>query len=158
MRRRGFTLLELLVVLAIMGLIMGTSIASYFSMGQGARMRGAVSTIQSSLALARQRAILHQKPISVVFLTITKRFDLPESAYAFQDEATGQRYGEVMHVPSGIDLDLSKLSDDRITFRPSGAADEVTSTIELSQAGSTVNWQITVYGLTGLTMVDEVGP
>ena len=153
MKRSGFTLLELLVVIAIMAIIMGSTLASYFAIGQGARVRGAVNTIESSLALARQRTILHQIPLSVVFYE-----DPPDSGlwHCHVEEANSTNLiGEVMHVPPGVEV--SDISSDSITFQPSGGAGEATMEIKLSETtGTGGDWVLTVYGLTGLVRVERV--
>jgi prepilin-type N-terminal cleavage/methylation domain-containing protein len=153
MKRSGFTLLELLVVIAIMAIIMGSTLASYFAIGQGARVRGAVNTIESSLALARQRTILHQIPLSVVFYE-----DPPDSGlwhYHVEEANSTNLIGEVMHVPPGVEV--SDISSDSITFQPSGGAGEATMEIKLSETtGTGGDWVLTVYGLTGLVRVERV--
>lgn len=54
--RSGFTLLELLSVMAIMVVLMGIAGASYYGMSRGASLRGASSNLRSTLSLARQYA------------------------------------------------------------------------------------------------------
>lgn len=66
-RQRGFTLLELLSVMAIMMIIAGITVTSYFGMVRGAGMRAAVSHLQSTLHLARQTAVMNGKTVHVVF-------------------------------------------------------------------------------------------
>ncbi|MDP7024017.1 MAG: prepilin-type N-terminal cleavage/methylation domain-containing protein [Kiritimatiellia bacterium] len=153
MRRHGFTLLELLVVLAIMGLIMGSTLAGYFAIGQGARLRGAVNTIESNLALARQRTILHQVPLSVVFYEDPPNSDLWH--YHVEEANSTNLIGEVMHVPPGVEV--TWISSDSITFQPSGGAGEATMEITLSETTGTGDWVLTVYGLTGLVKVTPPG-
>ena len=163
MGRRGFTLLELLVVIAIMATIMGSTMTAFFSIGQGARMRGAVNTLQSSLALARQRTILQQVPLSVVFsndtASATWHYQIEEAEsrqLAGEETASKHRIGEVMHVPPGVELDFS--TSPSITFRPSGDAAEESFIIRLKDPSSSdQEWVLTVYGLTGLVKVVSPG-
>ena len=58
--RSGFTLLELLTVMAIMVVMMSIAGASYYGMSQGAAMRGSVSNLTTTLSLARQFAVNHR--------------------------------------------------------------------------------------------------
>ncbi len=66
-RRSGFTLLELLTVIAIMLMMIGISAGSYFGMMKGAGIRNSVSNVRSVLLVARQYAITQQTKVFVVF-------------------------------------------------------------------------------------------
>ena len=57
-RCRGFTLLELLIVMVIVGMMLGAGVAGSFGIGKGARIRGALNNVRSAIALARQQAIV----------------------------------------------------------------------------------------------------
>lgn len=56
----GFTLLELLSVMAIMVIMMSIAGASYYGMSRGAAMRGSASNLTTTLSLARQFAVNHR--------------------------------------------------------------------------------------------------
>ncbi len=58
--KSGFTLLELLTVMAIMVIMMSIAAASYYGMSQGAAIRGSASNISTTLSLARQYAVNHR--------------------------------------------------------------------------------------------------
>lgn len=66
-RTAAFTLIELLAVMAIMGLLLGISVMAFKDMGRGAGMRGASIQFKSNLSLARQQAITKRTPIRVIF-------------------------------------------------------------------------------------------
>lgn len=59
--KEGFTLLELLTVMAIMVIMMSIAGASYYGMSRGAAMRGSVSNLTTALSLARQFSVNHRK-------------------------------------------------------------------------------------------------
>lgn len=65
---RGFTLLELLVVLAIIGLILALSLPNFRHMSEGKVMEGAVRQLLDDLAFARQTAIATRGIVAVVFV------------------------------------------------------------------------------------------
>lgn len=62
--RSGVTLLELLVVIAVMAIVLTISMPAFTSMGRGAGMRGAVAEVRSTLSLSRQWAITKREPVT----------------------------------------------------------------------------------------------
>jgi prepilin-type N-terminal cleavage/methylation domain-containing protein len=66
-RPRAFTLLELLVVLAIMSTLMVIALPAFTNMGRGGGMRSGVAEVRATLNLARQWAITHRARTYVVF-------------------------------------------------------------------------------------------
>ena len=65
--KRGFTLLELLVVMGIMGMLSVMSIASYRALSRGMEDRAAITAAQSFLDLVAQRAEIDNAPVVVYF-------------------------------------------------------------------------------------------
>lgn len=69
MRRRGFTLLELLIIIAILGMVSAVAVVS-FSVGMEAtRLRGAVRDVFAAMRQARSAALVTQKPAIITFST-----------------------------------------------------------------------------------------
>lgn len=69
-RRRyhpGFTLVELLVTLAVFGLLLALAVPSFTSMIQNNRIRGTTQELQATLQWARSEAIRRNGPIFVTF-------------------------------------------------------------------------------------------
>jgi prepilin-type N-terminal cleavage/methylation domain-containing protein len=66
-RRRGFTLVELLVVVGLMAVVMAVTIAGLQMSSGGAKMRTALFQLKATISLARQHAITRREPIYVVF-------------------------------------------------------------------------------------------
>ena len=56
-RQNGFTLLELVCVMAIMALLLAMLLPAYVDWGRGSAMRGSLLNVQASLSLARQLAM-----------------------------------------------------------------------------------------------------
>ncbi len=66
-RRRGFTLLELLTVMIIMGIVLSTGIMMYAGARRGMEMRAARSSIQSAMSMVRQHAVTKRRMTGIVF-------------------------------------------------------------------------------------------
>lgn len=67
MTKKGFTLVELLVVVGIMASMATLSIGSYFAVVRGMADRGAVATATSAISLAQERACIDLVPTVVYF-------------------------------------------------------------------------------------------
>lgn len=151
---RGFTLLELLVVMGIMVMMMSMGVAGFFHMRRGAELRGASAMVQTTLMLARQQAVTMRHDVSVSF---------------FQNGQTnGLLVGEVvsgvtniLHEPvtlsPGIEYDGTP--PDVIIFKSTGMADGVASSdVNLREKAVVDNNKrqkatITVWHLTGVAKV-----
>jgi len=69
MNKKGFTLVELLIVIVLMGIIAGMTVPAFIGMGRGAEMRGVVRSLCSTISLTRQWAITHRETAGVIIET-----------------------------------------------------------------------------------------
>jgi len=69
-RRRGFTLIEILAVLAIMMLMMTIAMFGFLDFGRGARLRAGLLEFRSILAHARQDAVTYRRRTTVYYGSI----------------------------------------------------------------------------------------
>ena len=67
--RRGFTLMELLVIIAIIGVMAGTAVLSIRGGQSAARVKGATRDVFATIRQARSQAIVTQKPVVVTYST-----------------------------------------------------------------------------------------
>ena len=104
--RRGFTLVELLAVILIMGMLMLFAIPSFQSASRGGRARGAVFQLNTALSLARQTAITSRQNVHVLFPDDQAPLregatELPYRAYAIYAERDGY-VGTWNQLPAGV--------------------------------------------------------
>lgn len=66
-RRSGFTLVELLVAVAIVVIVFTLALPAFQGIGRGASMRTAVSQVRAAISLARQHAIVNRTRTYIVF-------------------------------------------------------------------------------------------
>ncbi len=66
MRRGGFSLLEIVVGIAIAGLILGMAVPRLAALRNGAAVRAAVGELGAIFSLARHEAIARRAPVAVV--------------------------------------------------------------------------------------------
>jgi general secretion pathway protein H len=63
----GFTLIEMIVVLAVLGLVAGLVLARGPPRSAGLEMRAAAGAVAQAMRVARTQAIMSNRPVTVVF-------------------------------------------------------------------------------------------
>jgi len=140
--------------MAIIVILLGAGVAGYYGMGEGARMRAAISNLRSTFMLARQQAILNGQPLDVI---LGKDDDKDTYYYSITNRVAGRAVGETRYLPPGVRIKSGEPSlPCTISFRPEGGTDSPSPVrIKLVQGTSGLDWTIEVYGLTGLVRVTE---
>ena len=139
--QRGFSLTELLMVIAITGILSGLASVSFSSQLPHHRLNSAARDIVSDLRWARQLALAERQPVSVVLDLERERYQIERHSQPgipigwvrnLQDR--GQGYGE-------IDL-VSSSGGPILTFYPQGTTNSWTTIILRNRSGE--QRQITV--------------
>jgi len=82
MNNRGFTLLEVLIVVAIFAIGAAIALPSLMDMGRRGQVKTEVRQLKDQLARARATAIEENTPILVVFDTVNSSYQLGQDADA----------------------------------------------------------------------------
>lgn len=144
MRARGFTLLELMLVLAIVALATLLGAGAIGRGMDGLRLRSAANGIAAQLRFTRAQALATGEP---------QRFTIDPAAHAW--EAPKGRHGEVPASASVAFIGAREVQPSEgvgaIVFFPDGAA--TGGRVRLRQGGAT--WQVDVAWLTGQVSVSR---
>ena len=150
--RHAFTLIEIMVVVAIMGLILATGIPSIYHIWKKEGMRQAVSDVVEVCSNARARAIFSGSQVEVVFHPLERRFEIGGASGSTAPPREGEvenlekpppppGSGQTGQLPEDIiiemlDVNLSEYRESefvRVRFFPNGTSDEMTLILRSSK-------------------------
>ncbi len=149
---RGFTLVELMITIAILGLIAVLAVPNYQRFMMGWRLNGETQQFATALRTARSSAVM--KNIDVVFT-----FDPDTDTYSWFEDAdqdgnldNGEYQSASYELPETVDIAAHTLSSTTLTFGSRGNTRE-SGSITLRNPLNDVR-QIRIFGGTGNVTVD----
>jgi type IV fimbrial biogenesis protein FimT len=116
-RSHGLTLLEVVVALAIIGVLLSVGVLAYAQMVDDLRLNHAARQVMLDLTITRTRALADNTGRRLVFLP-------DHDSYQPQVQISGH-YGDdgvAITLPAGIDLTGCTASGSAVAFRPRGNA------------------------------------
>lgn len=144
-RQRGFTLLELTVVLFIVVLGFAAVAISLASGGDATALKGAARDIVSALRYARGRALMTRSETTVTF-------DFADNAYTISGRDETYRIADAIEVTLvTAQQELSGDGTGSVRFYPDGSSSGGRVTLEQGAH----SWQIDINWLTGLADLEE---
>jgi len=86
--KSAFTLLEMLVVMALMVLLLSIGLVNFSGIGSSAALNGTLNEMQSITTYARQQAILNNTPVNIYFhKSNPKSITAEEAKYLYKDDS-----------------------------------------------------------------------
>ena len=148
---QGFTLVEVLVVMALMGLMMAIAVSGWASWARASEQQGTAREIQSALRDAQQHAVMEGRSMCVWFDTAADtytvyrgRCDDASKVQVRGPLATGSPR-VVLSAPAFTASDGSSYPG--VTFRPTGSA--WPGQVQVRRDGSAKVYTVSVEGMTG---------
>jgi len=140
----GFTLVELMITIAIFAILIGIGVPSYQNTVQQSRIDDATTLINSALSYAKNTAIAHNRPL---YMTASDNTLILATAAAEIINKT------TIDADSNSNLSFTGLGAAMITFRENGTI-AAGNTIRYITGDKGINM---VVGITGSTTITYVG-
>jgi len=157
---RGFTLLELLIVISIMGMIAATGMFLFQSMGRKVQFEGAAKTLRDKIVLARTSAITKARRFKVLATETSKKewkivtIDSVDNIFGNDDDEVIDR--KPYYMPRNITLP----EEQEIEFTPEGGISYSTSNpiVVTDKTDTREIWTmtLTLYKAAGMARVSDI--
>ena len=137
----GYSFIEMLTAIAVLGLILTITILSMAPQVQKARVRSAVNMVSGDMSRALRLAVQHQRPMLILFQPATRQ-------YQIRDRDSSAAVHVQRDFGSGTDLAMDSLSASptSVEVYPNGLIRE-TITVTVGIEGYTRSVRLTRAGL-----------
>jgi type IV fimbrial biogenesis protein FimT len=132
MNNKGFTLTELTVTLALMGIMSAISIPSYFSWLPRHRLQTSVRHIYDDMNMARSRAVKTNADIGIQFNTSNENYRIFIDANQNQSFDTGDTVLSTGTLENDVDITGSTFTSHTYGFNSRGMSAGTTGEVRLT--------------------------
>jgi competence protein ComGD len=142
-RRTGFSLLETLIVLSILGIVFAVALPSYSRYASTQRARAAAHVLASDLRVAQQEAMTRRSAIRVTFMAADPRCSESTPSYVIGDPRAA-----IKRACLPADVTWDRMPDRPIEFQPAGTSD-TSATLSVASTRSGRRFTVGVAERTG---------
>lgn len=153
-REAGFSIIELMVVVVIMGIVLAASVPALRQHTETVNLTKGSREVESSLKLARTRSVSTNRSVVVVFDTDAGTYLLFEDTDDDGNQDAGETSSGPFDVPKKVAIGSVSFARNTVTFTPSGAASETGSVVLVNTRN--LAQRIDLTAATGLTYVSDV--
>jgi len=143
-RKRGFTLIEMMVVIAIIAVLSAIAVPSFMEYARNQRLNGAARQVYTDLMNARQQAVTENKKMIVQFVN-NHQYQFVRDNDASETVTTGDETLVLRDIhPDYSDVTFSASFNP--AFRPNGTGKNPKITLTSSSTGKTKCIKISTAG------------
>jgi prepilin-type N-terminal cleavage/methylation domain-containing protein len=149
---RGVTLVEMLAVIAVLGILMTVAVLGFNHFGRGVRLNTAARIIQQRLDNARELAMTRQGLYSISFVPKAEpERDFVRLQWKRDASASPEQIGQDYELPAGIEFGGNGETPPgwAIEFKSTGRAESTTLDFKIHDTDSGKERQFTVVPVTG---------
>lgn len=128
---RGFTLIEMMIVIAVIGILSAVSLFGWMGYQNNVNLRTAASEVMSDIASSRQRALSEGIQYCIQFADGSPNYSINATSCTAPTQTQAKN---LTNFGSGLSVSNTNFNSDRVSFLPRGTLSSNTGTIVLTNS------------------------